>query len=281
MAVLRRGCGRRRNFTLLTSGDFHGTGESIHERQFLQARSVCAQGGDEMNPQQQTTDKRRQWEAWARRNIDGNESQRQAAVDAAMLAAVRGASSQESAAAGIAAAQAAEAPAAAEFRDPALPGTIVGYARRIQRQQQLSDFGSLQTVEFRLEPLESAPVVVQMRGFLLEGFFADGDVVEVPSTRMRGSFLQADQFYNRSTESLVRMRKGVTGSMAVAETMYGRRLTKAFYTVFFLLFFAIVVFIVGGFIYSTVASPDPSTHNSPSWWCQDAQNGGWDNPPGC
>ncbi|QLY29329.1 hypothetical protein [Nocardia huaxiensis] len=234
------------------------------------------------NPQQQMTDKRRQWEAWARRKFGDNETQARAAVDAALRAAASGASSQEAAAAGLAAGQAHEEPdVPPELLEPAPRGTVVGYARRIRQQQQISDVGSLQTLEFRVEPLRGPSLVVQMRGFLLEGSLTDGDVVEVPIRRRRGTFVRAGRLFNRTTGSTVEMRRGLWGSMSVAETMYGRVLARTFYFLFFAVFFAFVAVFAGAVLYGTVWRDDAGQPDPPSWFCATAEKIGFDSVPGC
>src|SRR6478752_5957325 len=115
-----------------------------------------------------TNDVRAQWEKWARKRYNDPQQVR-AAVEAAMRH--RGGSKADAATAAIKAAtsvgigappaghapvgddsqsQAASGTAnvASEFHWPAPPGTIVGYARRVQRQQQLSGGGAIQSVEF-------------------------------------------------------------------------------------------------------------------------------------
>lgn len=248
------------------------------------------------------SDLRGRWEAWARRQFGDNETRVQAATDAAMRASLHGASSQEAAAAAKAAASMAARPGDdavgagpdepqigrpdAERHTPAqvtrTPGMIVGQAQRVQKQQQLVRGGSIQTVEFRLEPQDSPPVVVQMRGFLLEGVVADGDVVEVPSVGMRGGFIQTDHLYNRTTDSVVRMRKGVSGSIAVAETLYGRRFTRTVYVLFFTIFFLIAAVIIGVILFSTVlaSKTQPSSPSPPAWYCESARKAGMQ-VPGC
>lgn len=224
--------------------------------------------------------KRVQWETWARQKIAGSEEQIQAAVDGAMRAVLNGATSQEAAAAGKAAAANYVAP---ELRRPAPTGAIVGYARRVQRNQQLTGSGALQTLEFQLERSDGRPIQVQMRGVLLDGVITEGDVVEVPVSGLRGGFLQTDYVYNRSSNSEIRMRTGMSGLTGVVEAQWGPR-WKRWPIIVGLGFLAFIISgVVALIVFMTVAgnSMDDEHDQFQQQWCEDARQTGWQDPPGC
>jgi thioredoxin-like negative regulator of GroEL len=106
---------------------------------------------------------------------------------------------------------------------PSGPGMLVGHAQRVQKQQQLTGKGSIQTLEFRLEPPDSQALVVQMRGVVLEGVVSDGDVIEVERARVRGGWLETDHVYNRTNHSDVRMRQGFSGAVSLTKAKWGRK----------------------------------------------------------
>jgi hypothetical protein len=251
-------------------------------------------------------DVRAQWEKWARKRFT-DPQQVGAAVDAAMRH--RGGSKADAAAVALKTAISvggagtppavshasprgrSQSPAAAsgtvnvasEFERPAPPGTIVGYARRVQRQQQLTGGGAIQTIEFQFEPPGSQGIQVQMRGVLLDGVLREGDVVEVQTHGLRGGFLQIDRLYNRSTDSVVSMRTGIGGAVGVMEAHWGRRWTRVQIGLTLLIGTIVVLGVIAvfGIVASGVTSGISDDNQLNQQWCEDARNNGWDNPPGC
>jgi hypothetical protein len=176
---------------------------------------------------------RDRWEIWFRKRLGNDDKRIQAAVDAAMRKALNGASSQDAALAGIAAAAAVlpdvTTSSTSGHHPPDIPpnlesmqsGTIVGHARNVRQQSQLSGGGSIITLDFRLESPNSPVIQVQMRGPLLSGAIKDGDVVEVQCADTRDGLVHTDYVYNRSTNSEVRMRKGFSGVAGTLEARWG------------------------------------------------------------
>ena len=240
-------------------------------------------------------DKKARWNAYFRKRLGDNPSRLQAAVDAALLAASQGASSQEAAAVGIAASRLDGAsrssheqhgPGVEELAGSDIPGVIVGRARKVQRHSQIASGGSIVTLEFRLELPDSTAVQVQMQGVLLDGAVKDGDVVEVRRSDTRGGRIVTDHVYNRSSNSEVRMRRGLSAVGGQMEAHWGRRwkvflgIVLGIVGLFVIVWLAWVVFIA-----SNVKSVMDS-HNSneaptpPAWFCEQATNMGT-RPPGC
>ncbi len=60
-----------------------------------------------------------------------------------------------------------------------------------------------------------------MRGTFLEGSLNDGDVVEVQARNMKGHLIQTEYAYNRTMNSELRMRRGISGAFAKTEAQWG------------------------------------------------------------
>jgi hypothetical protein len=168
-------------------------------------------------------DLRKRWETWARRHLGPDEQRIQAATEAAVRAAQQGATSDE-------AAKAARAAAQAVVGDTALSSDsslLVGPAQRVQHRTQLSEGRSLVFLTFRIPRPDGSMVSVEMRGLILTGTIADGDIIEVPTAHANHGVVTADRVYNRTIGSEVRMSRGVSGSWAMMKASQGKRLSVA------------------------------------------------------
>jgi hypothetical protein len=242
---------------------------------------------------------RDRWEIWFRKRLGNDDKRIQAAVDAAMRKALNGASSQDAALAGIAAAAAVlpdvTTSSTSGHHPPDIPpnlesmqsGTIVGHARNVRQQSQLSGGGSIITLDFRLESPNSPVIQVQMRGPLLSGAIKDGDVVEVQCADTRDGLVHTDYVYNRSTNSEVRMRKGFSGVAGTLEARWGGRQWKRLLIVIgavaaIFVMIGVVIFIVAAVtVMQTGSDMRNNTPNPPAWICEQAKKMGSPSPPGC
>lgn len=174
------------------------------------------------------------WNEWARREFGDDPARAQAAADAAIQALYQQADTKECMAAGIAAARAIpsshaarasgagqQPPQAAELLKPGRPGTVVGYARSVQKTSQFTGGGGspIQTVEFQLSRPGSDDIWVQMRGMILSGPLSEGHVVEVPSGKKRGGFIQTNRHAKPSSAAML--------TMSLVPARHGRRLSAS------------------------------------------------------
>lgn len=262
-------------------------------------------GGTMTNPNvPRPNPKRDEWVEWARRNVDGDEQAIQRAADAALRSLRAGATANQAADTARAAAadptppqdlhraQTESEPQVAPSVDVnAPPGTIVGRAKRVSKQQQLASGGSIQTLEFQLCPPDGAPpVLVQMRGILLEGGILDGDLVQVPSATGNSGFIETDYAYNLTRDTAVQMRKGITGAIGLSDATIGRRWTTAKFVVagVVLCGFFVVAAVVAIFFFT--AAPrvgdqirqDQQEHQEvKADWCRSARDAGMELPHVC
>jgi hypothetical protein len=230
-------------------------------------------------------EKKARWETYFRKRLGDNHPRLRAAVDAAMRAAIDGASSQEAAAAGIAASNTNQNPRTQGTAQSGRPGMIVGLARGVRRHTQISNNGSIITLEFRLESPDSTLTPVQMQGSLLHGRIDEGDVVEVQRSNARGGTIVTDYAYNRSTNSEVNMRRGVSAWFGMTEAHWGRH-WKRFLAIilgivglFVLIWVAWMIFIVSGF--TSFSESRDEAPRPPAWICEEAGDMGGTPMPGC